>query len=107
MASWPLAAMRFSWARMCPGLRRSPVASVATLVTLDAMRGCLIVGLVAVGGDEVFLGMMVSRSAEITGVSGATLVSLDAMRGCLIALGTNVSRPAEITGCITCNACES
>ena len=56
---------------------------------VSAIRGWLIVGLVAVGGDEVFLGMMVSRSAEITGVSGATLVS------------------PEITGCITCNACES
>ena len=29
------------------------------------------------------------------------------MRGWLIALGTMVSRSAEITGCITCNACES
>ena len=43
---------------------------------VSAMRGWLIVGLVAVGGDEVFL-------------------------------GTNVSRSAEITGCIGCNACES
>ena len=37
---------------------------------VSAMRGWLIVGLVAVGGDEVFLGMMVSRSAEITGCIG-------------------------------------
>ena len=33
----------WSWACMCPGLQRSPVALPATLVILDAMRGVLIV----------------------------------------------------------------
>ena len=39
--------------------------------------------------------------------TGLAPVSLKTMRGWFVVLGMMVSRSAEITGCIGCNACES
>ena len=55
----------------------------------------------------IVLGMMVSRSAEITGCIGCNACESRCDEGLVLVLGMMVSRSAEITGCNVCNACES